>query len=615
MPDRQAACSLYVKRYVNMWSCIKKIKDADWMTFVVVVLVVFVKNLFFHYSCFSYMALSTLWEAPLDFFAFYLAKLSPAIFIASFIFLIKRKWWLVPICFILDIWLIANMIYFRANGFFLDVDTIAMVGNMEGFWSSIFSYVNWSVFSIVGTTLFLAIYLLIVSMRSKRNDIQTNWRVFVLGMVVIVLLGLFDWFLGYRNTKETSSGANDGWKYNFITASKQTVMGNNPAINSQWVEAQSPMHFFPALVFSYAYGLYYHSSTDVSLTESDKKDIAKFMQDRSQLIPDGNLIIIVGESFESWVIGLDDEDGNKVVPNMTKYTNAYNCLYCSKIKAQVRAGTSGDGQMIINTGLLPISSGAACMVYGDNEWPNIVEYIYKNGYVVNPCVNVWNQKKMTEKYGYKYLVQNSVHERAVGDSVVFSMANIVLDSCSKPFCMQIITETTHVPFDCGGKVNMNFPAEMPDNLRNYLNCMHYADSCMGVFFDKLAKDSLMSSTTIVITGDHTIFKQSLLSEYHQFAQEYNYPIPAEESYCPLLILSPKINGNMKIEELFYQMDIYPTIIELIGAEGYSWKGFGVNILDSIARQNRPIKEREAYILSDKIIRSNYFGGKSKKIDN
>lgn len=578
----------------------------DWLTFTIVSIVIFLKNLLFHYSCFGYLAFSSLWNSPVDFFVFYLAKLSPAVFIASFVFITRRKWWLVPVCFLLDIWLIADSIYYRANGFFLDMDTIAMAGNMAGFWSSVTAYINWVVYAIVATTLLLCISL---GLSSKVKIVNTNrsWRCFVMGISVVLVLGLYNCFWGYQNTKETSVGAKDGWKYNFITASKQTAMGNNPAINSQWVEAQSPLHFFPALLFSYAYGLYYHGSC-VTLTDMDKNMIAKFISDKSQLIPDGNLIIIVGESYESWVIGMEDEEGKKVVPYMTKYANVNNSLYCNKIRSQAMAGTSGDGQMIINTGLLPISSGAACMTYGNNEWPNIVENLYMTGYVVNPCVNVWNQKQMTEKYGYRHNIQNSAHVRAVGDSVVFAMASIVLDSCPKPFSMQIITETTHTPFDCGGRANMHFPTEMPDNLRNYLNCMHYADSCMGVFLSRIERDSLLNNTTIVITGDHTIFKKTLLMEYQQFAQKYNYPIPQDESYCPLIIMSPKIDGNIKIDELCYQMDIYPTIINLVGEERYRWKGFGVNLLDSTARHNRPINESDAYILSDKIIRSNYFKG-------
>ena len=587
---------------------LKCIKDADVLTFAIVLIAIFLKNIFFHYSCFGYLAFSSLWNAPVDFFAFYLAKLSPAVFIASFVFITRRRWWIVPVCILLDLWLIADLIYFRANGFFLDVETIAMARNMDGFWSSVVAYVNSSVYAIIATTILLFVYLVFVSPKKIADNTNNRWRGFAIGMAIVLVLGLFNWFYGYKNTKETSPGKDDGWRYNYITAVSK-VMSGNYLFNwesLQWVEAQSPMHFFPAIAYSYIYGLYYYSSNDKSFTESEKQELYKFIKDREKIKPKDNLVVVLGESFESWPIGLCDEDGNMVVPNMTKYVQYDNCMYCGKIKSQVRAGTSGDGQMIINTGLLPISSGAACMAYGDNRWPNLAEYIYIYSYVINPCTNIWNQKQMTRNYGYKMLEQNSAYPHGAGDSAAIGIATSILDTCSVPFCMQIITVTTHTPFDCGGRVNMHFPEEMPDNLRNYLNCMHYADSCIGVFLSRLERDSLLDNTTVVITGDHTIFKKSLLSEYQQFAQKYNYPIPAEESYCPLLILSPRIKENMKIDELCYQMDIYPTIINLVGEEGYSWKGFGVNLLDSVARHNRPITEQEAYILSDKIIRSNYF---------
>ena len=83
-------------------------------------------------------------------------------------------------------------------------------------------------------------------------------------------------------------------------------------------------------------------------------------------------------------------------------------------------------------------------------------------------------------------------------------------------------------------------------------------------------------------------------------------LSVEEAYCPLIVYSPKINGNINITDIAYQMDIYPTILHLIGCEDYYWKGFGVNLLDSVARKNRPITEDEAFELSDKIIRADYF---------
>lgn len=587
---------------------IQKIEDADWLAFAFVSIIIFLKNLLFHYSCFGYLAFSSLWNSPIDFFAFYLTKLSPAVFIASFVFITKRKWWLVPICILLDLWLIADLIYYRANGFFLDMDTIAMAGNMAGFWSSVVTYINWSVYAIVATTILLCAYLVFVSKKKIVGSKNSNWCGFAIGMSIVLVLGLFNWFCGYKNTKETLPDQNDGWKYNCITAVQNVESGNFQMFNwcvSQWVEAQSPMHFFPALAYSCLYRTYYHSNNDVELSELDTQNVAGFIQQQMPIIPNANLIIVIGESFESWVVGLCDDDGEIVAPNLAKYVYMDNTLYCSKIKCQVRSGSSGDGQMIINTGLLPISTGAACMTYGNNIYPNIAEsYLYS--YVVNPCSDVWNQKQMTEKYGYRNLLQMNTANWQSGDSLAFTTANEIVDTCLKPFSMQIITVTTHSPFDCGGRANMHFPTEMPDNLRNYLNCMHYADSCMGVFLSRIERDSLLNNTTIVITGDHTIFKKTLLTEYQQFAQKYNYPIPQDESYCPLIIMSPKIDGNIKIDELCYQMDIYPTIINLVGEEGYRWKGFGVNLLDSTARHNRPINESDAYILSDKIIRSNYF---------
>lgn len=54
------------------------------------------------------------------------------------------------------------------------------------------------------------------------------------------------------------------------------------------------------------------------------------------------------------------------------------------------------------------------------------------------------------------------------------------------------------------------------------------------------------------------------------------------------------------------MDIYPTILHLIGCDDYYWRGFGVNLLDSAAHHNRPISPDEASVLSDKMIRADYF---------
>ena len=78
----------------------------------------------------------------------------------------------------------------------------------------------------------------------------------------------------------------------------------------------------------------------------------------------------------------------------------------------------------------------------------------------------------------------------------------------------------------------------------------------------------------------------------------------ENDCLPLIIYSPKISGNPRYTEDAYQMDIYPTYQSLLGSGHYYWKGFGVNLMD--AKQNRILNHENALLLSDKVIRNNYF---------
>ena len=147
---------------------------------------------------------------------------------------------------------------------------------------------------------------------------------------------------------------------------------------------------------------------------------------------------------------------------------------------------------------------------------------------------------------------------------------------------------------------------MPLIMSAYLNCLHFTDSCIGELFHAVqTNEKLKDNTTIVISGDHTIFR-SVNEEFDVFAQKNGINMQTTKTFTPLIIYSPNISKNMQVTDTCYQMDIYPTIMHLIGCEDYYWKGFGVNLMDSIARHNRPISEQEAYELSDKLIRSNYF---------
>lgn len=575
---------------------LRSIRDnSNLLIFILFALSIFIKCVFFHYECFNYVAVSSLWQAPLEFLAFYFAKLLPAMFIASFVFFFKRQWWTIIVSVLVDLWLIANEIYFKVNYLFLDYETIAIATNLNGFENSIMPFLSWSLLCYAFITV---LYVIIYKYLPKRN--ARNVVLLFVAIAACGLLVLFDCLWGYGGQKKFIEGP---WQTAVRVGNGTTARTLNGA---QFGEKGSGLHYILCNPIYQITKFNYEKKHGSTLTKGDKMKIQGFIgHDILKEESNGlNIVTIIIESFESWIMSISDTLGQEVTPNMNNFSNTKNCYKFTKIESEARGGSSGDGQMIINTGLLPISSGAACMLYGKNLYPNYAHF-FPNAYCLDPCCgNVWNQLQMTKSYGYKENIPKG--GSGGGDDWISNLFLSVIDTIKQPFCCQVITISTHTPFNSVTTKKLYFPEDMPTTMLNYLQSFHFADSCIGKMLNGLKNRSLLDNTIVVITGDHTIFKSSMWREFQPFAEKYNYPIPSEESYCPLIIYSPTIKERTVVDELCYQMDIFPTTLHCIGADDYYWKGFGVNLLDSTARHNRKITEDEAYILSDKMIRCDYF---------
>lgn len=550
-----------------------------WILFVCFALSIFVKCIFFHYSC---------CDKPLQETLF--AKLFPALFFASFIFLFNKSRWTIVLSVLIDLWLVAELIYFRANDFFLDEETILLVSNMDGFWNSIFTYLHWKiiVFPIITIIYSVLCFLLPV----ERNVIG-----FAIVMILSLFSGVIDYFYGYSKDR---SWANNAFKVARLSTNGETW--SVQWVYNHWVMAQTPLHFF----FAYPYHelcKHIYKQDNIKLSDQERQEVEKLLSTPETIETKENLILIIGESFESWAFEACDVSGEPIMKNCKKLMSKYNTLYADKVSPQIKAGTSGDGQMILTTGLLPISSGVACMLYGDNEYPSFAK-LYPNSYLINPCKNVWNQTQVTKSYGYKTLIENE-RENWMTDEEVFTKATECFSK--QPFCLTLITIATHGPFEQSTKSTLQFSDNVHPKYANYLKCMHYTDSCIGILLNRMEQDSLFKNTNIVITGDHTIFKSALLKEFRESAEKNNLPLPTDKSYCPLILYSPSLTEKKEITDVCYQMDIYPTILHCIGADKYYWKGFGINLMNDSVRTNRQSTDfTKSYLLSDKIIRGNFF---------
>lgn len=553
----------------------------------------FIKCILLHYISFGYIAVRSLWNEPQEFFSFYIIKLLPAVGIASLVFLTKRKWWTVVVSLLVDIWIVANAIYVRSYGLFLTLDVIAMAGNLSGFTSSILAYVNWKVLIFFGITMMFAIFVWNIRITKR------NYHLFLCAFLLTGALVLLE--------KLTYTGKVFPTHEPRLVQIQKIATGKSSASMSHYVESSSILHYFPTIFIYDAYHTAYlkDATQSISFTEREQEILQTIIRDEGTDTPTSSLYILLVESLENWAIGLQDTNGMPVMPFLASLIKEQNVLYAKQIRSQALYGNSGDGQMLVNTGMLPVQSGAACMLYGKHTFPNIGHF-YNNTLNVNAASNnVWNQYDMNHCYAYNHYVfpQGKIE---INDAEVFNLAKQNLPQSDEKICVQVITISTHVPFHPIGSCSLQFEADMPETMQRYLVCAHYTDSCIADFVATLQKRNVYENASIVITGDHTIFKKSLLQEFQPFAQKYHYPVPDEESFCPLIIVSSNLSNRVEINEMCYQMDIFPTILHCIGVDDYYWKGFGVNLLDSTARKNRLISEEEAFTLSDKMIRSNYF---------
>lgn len=590
--------------------------------------ILFVKTMLFHWFTIHSLLISSIFHAPIEFFMFWFGKVVPVIFFGSLLFFTKRQWWTIIVNIFIDLWCIANLFYFKANTIFLSTEMIGMADNMTGFWDSLSTYMGWDISSFVLLTIFyVAIYFIVF----RKNNYIRQPLVGVCGILLVLILNLVGNILYAQWQKRWSpqteaariwlekDSKNEKFTYfypfgNAIFWATIERCLDASAWATSYVRTQSIISYFPSALVYYAFS---PKGEYIPLTELERTNIEKLLHietNGDSLQPNQNIIFILFESLESWPINTKI-DGFDYLPNISQLTQSNHILYCPYLKSQTKHGNSADGQMIAVTGLLPITSGATCRLYGHNSFPNYAHF-YNHSAIVNQSKGTWQQSVVTSSYQFDELIEPEKSENWGGDAGMFNQLISYVEQQDSSFCVLGITEDSHSPFSYGSTHVTHNPEGMPAIMSAYLNSIHHTDSCVGALVDHVMSSPLAQNTMIVITGDHTIFRSSSAFGYFDdYAKAHNINFEAGNTYTPLIIYSPYIDGNNVVDDIAYQMDIFPTILNLIGCNNYSWHGLGISLVDYDAAnsvntppvlRSRKISEDEAYQISDKLIRSNYF---------
>lgn len=307
-----------------------------------------------------------------------------------------------------------------------------------------------------------------------------------------------------------------------------------------------------------------------------------------------NVIVIQLEAFQNFPIHLKVGD-RYVTPILNELAD--NGYYFPHFFQQIGQGNTSDAEFMSNTSIYPTAKVAMSTGYSDRDLPSLPKLLAKRGYVsetfhVND-VTFWDRDKMYPALGFDDYYDRPAFENdnfngfGASDEQLYKTAvkrMAELKQENKPFYMQLVTASSHHPFKIPqDKMWLPLPDEIAGTqLGDYLEAAHYTDYAVGELVKMLKENDLYQDTMLVIYGDHFGLQpqdndpQELSAKlgitYHERISRFN---------IPLIIRVPGVAPRQVVETAGGQMDILPTIANLLGVslKDEDYVAFGQDLLN------------------------------------
>ena len=532
-----------------------------------------------------------------------------ALLLAPVWLLPRRLRWLsaVPV-WLTSVYLAASSMYFRYWGDLLPLSSVFEPDNWNSFvFGSISHLLAWS--DVVMCVLSLGLLVFLLWRRRKYAPANLSWKWRSAGFAASVLIWVmaeicsFYHMSGYLASIEKDNSVGEIFNYRFGDEYAYSRMHD---LSLAWKSGY--VYFMVNNIKSLS-----DTQERLVLDENDKESLSRALRSLGGIDNSGryvsnrdkNLILIIVESLNSGVL---TDYGQRLAPELCSLMEKPGTISCLRIYDQVKSGCSSDGQLIYNTGLLPLESGCLAQQFAGNSFPSLAKSLRPRPSM--ECIvedgRVWNHKETTLAYGYDALYDAGEIRRlgidpieVGGDRAVFEMALQKIDSLPEPFFAQVVTLSMHFPFQDPGidrlawidRITGISPSE-----RNYLQSVAYFDRQLGWFLGMLKAKGIYDRSVIVIASDHDRPYKSV-----------DGIIDSTES-LPIAFIALNTGGATRlIDKDAWQMDVYPTILDIMGVTGTDYRGLGTSLVnpdDSLPGTGIPVEEIAG--ISEKIIRSDFF---------
>lgn len=523
----------------------------------------------------TFVAFDVIWcmdttFASFSFFETYATKIIATLALAGVYALTRCRWAQIVVMALLDVLLVANLMYFRTYYSAIPASSYLEAGNLADFKASVTDSLRWA--DIV--LLLISIATAVMAFRYKTTKRQPltavlKWWAAPLAGFALLLTGVNLCKGGFHKS---------------LRSVRQSAY---------LCSADAP-------IFS-VFGCIWYDITDAAepITPEKQAEIERWLASQPKHQPAdsvtekrSNLLIVFAESLESWVLE-KKVDSKEITPCLNRLLKEKSTLYAPNVLTQVKGGRSIDAQLMICSGLLPLMSGTYSSLYYDNTFYTLQKAMrglkHSRSYLLTiDKVSTWNQGAVARSFGtdtiisyhdFKMTEAFGTHKR-IGDASFFQQCREKIERGEvwKPgesVYMQFVTYSGHAPFKLPDHLRtITFPASIPEKAVDYMTTAHYTDKAIGDFVAYLKTLPQYKETIVVIVGDH-----EGLASYRQelVGNPACRGLVSDKQLTPFIVLNSPV--GMRYDKFMGQIDIYPTLLNLMQLDAYRWHGLGQSILD------------------------------------
>lgn len=524
------------------------------------------------YKFFFRLSLTAMIEEILIF----INSLGPILLVYGLTYLLKssrREWGIIGVSALFSTIMIANTLFYKFYADIMTLPILLQIDNTGGLESSIMNLVDFKVLFLI-----VNIPILIIAKKNLKESSRKESRFYK--KYVMAVLGAYALTFGLSFASGLPTFKSP---YNREAMVKTLGM--------------------------YQYGIYdlYLSLTtpiDYALAESNELiEVSNYIKlnqidSNSELfgiVKGQNIVVISLESLQEFAIGLE-VNGEELTPFLNEFIQQ--CYYFDNFYQQTAQGKTSDAEFITENSLYPTNRGSAFYAKAENQYESLASILNDNGYYTAVFhaneKEFWNRETMYQALEFDYFFDESAYtvteHNSFGwgltDESFFKQTVDYLEQLPQPFYTKLLTLTNHYPFEIPEEYQSISPGNTNSEIvNNYITTVRYLDEALKSFITDLKENGLYENTVIVMYGDHYGLSESYYEDLAMLLQEeitLNRHLDLQR--VPLLIHLPNQEEGEVISSISGQIDMKPTILNLVGLDVNDYLSFGQ---DLFASERRP----------------------------